>query len=176
MHTERTWIPCAPVCTSSASQRLRTYDLYRHTYLPQLTGKGHDCSYCWYFLSVCILDPLITREYSKFHHSYPLFTPFVPWQNQMDLLWPQVRKLELVPTQKKHQWCHFMSSLVWVTNHYIQRLAVEHIASATSGNLQHTGKPTTWALYSVAIDKLTAMTTISCLFVLNFVPPPFTLL
>ena len=27
LHTERTWIPCAPVCTSSASQTLRTYDL-----------------------------------------------------------------------------------------------------------------------------------------------------
>ena len=34
----------------------------------------------------------------------------------MDLWWPQVRKLELVPTQKKHQWCQFMSFLVWVTN------------------------------------------------------------
>ena len=29
------------------------------TNLPQLTGKGHDCSHCWYFLSVSILDALI---------------------------------------------------------------------------------------------------------------------
>ena len=133
MHTEKTWIPCAPVCTSSASQTLRNI-LLRFTYLPQLTGKGHDCSHCWYFLSVSILDPLIMLWVPLIFIFLILFvTPFVPWQNQMDLLWPQVRKLELVPTQKKHQWCHFMSFLVWATNNYKQRLAIEHIASATSG-------------------------------------------
>ena len=119
---------------------------------------AHDRSHCWYFLPVSILDPLIMLccEYSNFHLSYPFFTPFEPWQNQMDLLRHQVRKLELVPTQK----ASVMSlQVISGLGHRSLNTKIGNRAHLRPlGNLQHTGKPlklqkqkrTTWALYSVA--------------------------
>ena len=75
------------------------------------------------------------------HLAYSFFTPFVPWQNQMDPLWPQVRKLELVPTQKKHQLCHFMSFLVWVTNNYNTKI----------GNRGHS-ICNLWEIYNIPVN------------------------
>ena len=127
MPTERTWTRFASVCTSIASQTLRIYHLHSLSHKSiQKKATG-----LFSLLVFSLSKYSWPSDHAAITLTFILFTPFVPWKNQMDLLWHKVPKLELVPTQKKHQWCHFMSCLVWFTNNCIQRLAIELIASAT---------------------------------------------
>ena len=128
MPTERTWTIFASVCTSIASQTLRIY----HLLSPSHKSIQKKATGLFSLLVFSLSKYSWPSDHAVITLTFILFTPFVPWKNQMDPLWHKVPKLELVPIQKKHQWCHFMSFLVLFTNNYIQRLAIELIASPTS--------------------------------------------